>query len=40
MATKQQQNQRLGETIWNRMPKVNAELFTLTYGALISQVII
>jgi trafficking protein particle complex subunit 3 len=36
--SKVQQTQRLGETVWAKMPKVNAELFTLTYGALVSQV--
>lgn len=30
---------RLGETIWAKMPKVNAELFTLTYGSLVMQLI-
>jgi hypothetical protein len=30
---------RLGESIWVKMPKVNAELFTLTYGSLIMQLI-
>lgn len=33
------QNQRLGETAWGRMSKVNAELFTLTYGAIVTQLI-
>mmetsp|Transcript_25298 Transcript_25298/g.24203 ORF Transcript_25298/g.24203 Transcript_25298/m.24203 type:complete len:193 (+) Transcript_25298:91-669(+) len=32
-------NQRLGETVWNRMPRVNAELFTLTYGSMVMQLI-
>jgi len=30
---------RLGEAAWQRMPKVNAELFSLTYGSLVTQVI-
>jgi len=32
-------NQRLGESIWTKMPRVNAELLTLTYGSLITQLI-
>ncbi|KAJ1422547.1 putative transport protein particle component Bet3 [Ochromonadaceae sp. CCMP2298] len=32
-------NLRLGEQVWNKMPKVNAELLTLTYGSLIVQLI-
>jgi hypothetical protein len=32
------QHQRLGETVWSRMPRVNSEIFTLTYGALVMQV--
>ena len=32
-------NARLGEQVWGRMTKVNAELFTLTYGSLIMQLI-
>ena len=31
---------RTGDAAWNRVPKVNAELFTLTYGALVLQVIL
>ena len=31
--------QRLGETLWNDMPKINAEIFTLTYGALVTQIL-
>lgn len=30
--------QHLGETTWAKMPKVNAELFSLTYGAMVAQV--
>ena len=30
---------RQGESIWSKMPKINAELFTLTYGALVMQLI-
>ena len=29
----------LGESIWRTMPKMNAELFTLTYGSLVMQLI-
>lgn len=29
---------RSGEAVWNRVQKVNSELFTLTYGALVLQV--
>ena len=29
---------RTGDAAWNRVPKVNAELFTLTYGAFVLQV--
>eukprot|EP01039_Chlorochromonas_danica_P001929 gene1929-2107_t len=32
-------NQRLGDQVWSKMTKVNAELLTLTYGALIVQLI-
>jgi len=32
------QHQRLGDSVWSRMPKINAEIFTLTYGALVMQV--
>jgi hypothetical protein len=31
-------NLRLGEQVWSKMPKVNAELLTLTYGSLMVQV--
>lgn len=31
-------SQNLGEATWAKMPKVNAELFSLTYGAMVSQV--
>ena len=31
--------QRLGETAWNKMPKVNAELFSLTYGSMVAQIV-
>jgi hypothetical protein len=34
-----QNNQRLGEGVWNKMPRVNAELFTLTYGSMVMQLI-
>jgi hypothetical protein len=34
----QKNNMRLGEQVWSKMPKVNAELLTLTYGSLIMQV--
>lgn len=30
-------NTRIGEQIWQKMPKINSELFTLTYGALVAQ---
>jgi hypothetical protein len=30
---------RLGETVWSKMPKINAEVFTLTYGSLVMQLI-
>lgn len=30
-------NARLGEQIWQKMPKMNAEFFTLTYGSLVVQ---
>mmetsp|Transcript_32168 Transcript_32168/g.54247 ORF Transcript_32168/g.54247 Transcript_32168/m.54247 type:complete len:189 (-) Transcript_32168:115-681(-) len=35
----QKNNLRLGEQIWTKMPKVNAELLTLTYGSFIMQLI-
>ena len=28
-----------GQALWNKVPKVNAELFALTYGALVTEVI-
>lgn len=31
--------QRLGDAAWMKMPKVNRELFSLTYGAMVSQII-
>mmetsp|Transcript_8011 Transcript_8011/g.8154 ORF Transcript_8011/g.8154 Transcript_8011/m.8154 type:complete len:185 (-) Transcript_8011:37-591(-) len=31
--------QKRGETVWGRMSKVNSELFTLTYGAFVTQLI-
>ncbi|CEG40581.1 Transport protein particle (TRAPP) complex subunit [Plasmopara halstedii] len=31
--------QRLGDAAWNKMSKVNGELFALTYGALVTQLI-
>jgi len=31
--------EKKGEAIWNRMPKINAELFTLTYGSLVMQLV-
>jgi len=31
--------QRLGETCWGEMPKINSEIFTLTYGALVMQMV-
>lgn len=34
----QKNNLRVGEQVWSKMPKVNAELLTLTYGSLIMQV--
>lgn len=39
---KQQQSgweKRLGENVWSRMPKVNSELLTLTYGAMVMQLV-
>eukprot|EP01038_Epipyxis_sp_PR26KG_P006308 gene6308-8687_t len=32
-------NHRIGDAVWNRMSRVNAELFTLTYGSLVMQLI-
>lgn len=31
--------QRVGETTWAKMTKINAELFSLTYGAMVTQLI-
>lgn len=31
--------QRLGEAAWTKMPKVNAELFSLTYGSMVAQIV-
>jgi hypothetical protein len=28
-----------GESVWSRMPKINSELFTLTYGAMVMQLV-
>lgn len=30
---------RLGDAAWSRMPKVSSELFTLTYGSMVQQLI-
>ena len=38
-AQKLSSHQRLGEQIWTKMPKMNAELFALTYGAIVMQLI-
>ena len=35
----QQNNQRIGDNLWAKMPKINSELFTLTYGAMVMQLI-
>lgn len=35
----QKNNIRLGEQVWGKMPKVNAELLTLTYGSMVMQLI-
>mmetsp|Transcript_16242 Transcript_16242/g.31453 ORF Transcript_16242/g.31453 Transcript_16242/m.31453 type:complete len:187 (-) Transcript_16242:422-982(-) len=32
-------NARLGEACYNKLDKINAELFTLTYGALVAQLV-
>uniref|UniRef100_A0AAV1VCW0 Trafficking protein particle complex subunit n=1 Tax=Peronospora matthiolae TaxID=2874970 RepID=A0AAV1VCW0_9STRA len=32
-------HQRLGDTAWSKIPKVNGELFALTYGSLVTQLI-
>lgn len=34
-----QSYQRSGDVAWSKMHKMNAELFTLTYGALVTQVL-
>jgi hypothetical protein len=39
MSSSSQNLKQVGETIWAKMPKVNAELFTLTYGSLVMQLI-
>ncbi|KAH7103913.1 TRAPP I complex [Auriculariales sp. MPI-PUGE-AT-0066] len=40
MATQAKQHKAIGEDLWkNRTDKINAELFTLTYGALVVQLI-
>jgi len=31
--------QRLGDSLWTETPKIHAELFTLTYGALVNQLL-
>jgi trafficking protein particle complex subunit 3 len=31
--------QRLGSTNWDKTPKVNGELFALTYGSMVSQIV-
>mmetsp|Transcript_2706 Transcript_2706/g.3712 ORF Transcript_2706/g.3712 Transcript_2706/m.3712 type:complete len:190 (+) Transcript_2706:14-583(+) len=31
--------QRIGETVWAKMPRLNAEVFTLTYGSLVMQLL-
>jgi len=36
---KQPAYQRAGETAWNTMDKINAELLTLTYGAMVTQLL-
>lgn len=30
---------KLGDQLWNRMPKISSELFTLTYGSLVMQLV-
>ena len=30
---------RIGEACWSEMPKVNSEIFSLTYGAFVTQII-
>lgn len=32
-------NGRLGDIVWAKMPRVNGEVFTLTYGAMVMQVL-
>ncbi|KAG5191179.1 putative transport protein particle component Bet3 [Tribonema minus] len=39
MATSGKQHTRLGEQAWNKMSKVNAEFFALTYGAMVMQLV-
>ncbi|WVF67469.1 hypothetical protein IAT40_002225 [Kwoniella sp. CBS 6097] len=39
MSTGSKQYKAIGDDIWKRTDKVNAELFTLTYGALVVQLI-
>ncbi|CAB1108914.1 unnamed protein product [Ectocarpus sp. CCAP 1310/34] len=39
MATSSKSHQRTGEQAWGKINKVNAELFTLTYGAMVMQLI-
>lgn len=33
------QFQKTGEALWSKAPKVNVEVFALTYGALVMQLI-
>jgi len=35
----QKNSQRIGETVWAKMPRLNAEVFTLTYGSLVMQLL-
>ncbi|ORY29684.1 NO signaling/Golgi transport ligand-binding domain-containing protein [Naematelia encephala] len=39
MSSGSKQYKAIGEDVWKRTDKVNAELFTLTYGALVVQLI-
>ncbi|CAM9340439.1 unnamed protein product [Choristocarpus tenellus] len=39
MSTSSKSHTRTGEQAWNKISKVNAELFTLTYGAMVMQLI-
>eukprot|EP00903_Cladosiphon_okamuranus_P015509 g14319.t1 len=39
MASSSKSHQRTGEQAWAKIGKVNAELFTLTYGAMVMQLI-